>query len=215
MSAQRAAAAALALLVLGALTCALKETTDFEAVGGLAEIRTDDLQALPTDAGAAERALGKARQALAAQKPSKPYIVIDTHANTIYLRTESKVILRAVCSTGSGGELADSASGRRWVFDTPRGVFKIQNKLADPWWRKPDWAYLEEGDPLPKFESERYDPNMMGEYALDFGDGYFIHGTIYERLLGVAVTHGCVRVGKDELAELYRLTPLGTRVFVF
>src|SRR5690606_13898034 len=102
-------------------------------------------------------------------------------------------------STGSGDTLTDSTSSRKRVFHTPKGVFKIKNKLKEPWWRKPDWAFLEEGEKVPKNEAERYDPNVMGDYAMGFGDGYFIHGTIYERLLGVNVTHGCVRLGSTDL----------------
>ena len=125
------------------------------------------------------------------------------------------MLLRAVCSTGSGGSLRDRATGRRWVFRTPTGVFHVTGKLEDPWWRKPDWAFIEEDEPVPSDPSQRMDPEMMGEYALSFGDGYFIHGTIYERLLGVSVTHGCVRLGSEDLRKLYRSTPIGTPVYIF
>jgi lipoprotein-anchoring transpeptidase ErfK/SrfK len=170
---------------------------------------------LPKDDKAAKKELQNARKALAKVKPAKPYIVIDTHANRIFLRTEDSVILESTCSTGSGGEYVDSTTGRHWIFDTPRGVFKVNSKIPHPWWRKPDWAFLEEGEAIPKSEDERYDPNMMGDFAMGFGDGYFIHGTIYERLLGINVTHGCVRVGSDDLEKLYNKSPMGTYVYIF
>jgi L,D-transpeptidase YbiS len=50
---------------------------------------------------------------------------------------------------------------------------------------------------------------------MGFGNGYFIHGTIYERLLGINVTHGCVRVGSEDLKIIFDKTPLGTAVFIF
>ncbi len=170
---------------------------------------------LPRDQAKAETELKAARKQLSKLKPAKPYIVIDTHANRIYLRTPDRVMLDARCSTGSGDTLTDSTTSRKWVFHTPKGVFKIKNKLKEPWWRKPDWAFLEEGEEVPKNEAERYDPNVMGEYAMGFGDGFFIHGTIYERLLGVNVTHGCVRLGSTDLDSLYRRTPVGTYVYIF
>ncbi len=173
------------------------------------------LTELPQDEKKAQKELSAARKALDKLTPAKPYIVIDTHANRIYMRTKDKVILDARCSTGSGGELIDSVTGRRWIFDTPRGIFKIRRKVTEPWWRKPDWAFIEEGEEVPKKESERLDPNVMGDYALDFGDGFFIHGTIYERLLGVNVTHGCVRLGSEDLDSLYKQTPIGTYVYIF
>ena len=108
-----------------------------------------------------------------------------------------------------------SATGRHWKFNTPHWVFKVDSKLKQPWWRKPDWAYIEEDEAIPKEESERYDPEMMGDFAIGYGDGYFIHGTIYERLLGVSVTHGCVRLGSDDLKFLYDRVKMGTPVYVF
>lgn len=177
---------------------------------------TDTIAAqLPSDTKLAQKELQKARKKLTGLRPAKPYIVIDTHANRIFLRTEDSIMLEATCSTGSGGELIDSVTGRKWIFNTPRGVFKVRHKLTEPWWRKPDWAFIEENETIPKREQDRYDPNVMGEYALDFGDGFFIHGTIYERLLGINVTHGCVRVGTDDLAKLYKQAPIGTAIYIF
>lgn len=170
---------------------------------------------LPADARSARKELRRVQRNLDRLKPSRPYIVIDTHANKIYLRGEDTVLFEATCSTGSGGELVDSLTGRRWMFDTPRGVFKIKSKIANPWWRKPDWAFIEENEKIPQDPGQRYDPEMLGEYALGFGDGYFIHGTIYERLLGINVTHGCVRVGSDDLKQLYRRVQIGTSVYIF
>jgi L,D-transpeptidase YbiS len=170
---------------------------------------------LPQDTKQAQKELQKARKTLSQMKPKGPYIVIDTHANKLFLRTQDSLLFKGTCSTGSGGLLEDAATGRKWIFNTPRGVFKINSKLKQPWWRKPDWAFIEEEEDIPKEESERYDPEMMGEYALGFGDGYFIHGTIYERLLGVSVTHGCVRLGSEDLTYIFNKVGYGTQVFIF
>ena len=169
----------------------------------------------PKDEKLARKELGNAEKSLLKLKPVKPYIVIDTHANRIYYRTEDSIYLDAVCSTGSGSELIDSVTKRKWVFNTPRGVFKIQNKIKDPWWRKPDWEFIETGEPIPKAEADRMDGNVMGDFAMGFGDGFFIHGTIYERLLGINVTHGCVRLGAETLTKVWELVPVGTRVYVY
>jgi len=144
-----------------------------------------------------------------------PYIVIDRYANQLFLRTQDSVLLTAECSTGSGAELEDTVTGRRWKFDTPAGVFTVSSKLEDPWWRKPDWAFIEEGTELPDDDRERLDPYMLGEYAIGFGDGMYIHGTLYERLLGVSVTHGCVRLASEDLRKLYARTRIGMYIFVY
>jgi hypothetical protein len=73
----------------------------------------------------------------------------------------------------------------------------VLSKLANPVWRKPDWAFVEEGEPIPKDPGDRLEYGSLGEYALYFGNGYMIHGTLYERLLGRPVSHGCVRLGRE------------------
>jgi hypothetical protein len=171
--------------------------------------------ALPADKKLAQKELQKARKSLAALKPKGEYIVIDTHANKLSLRTEDSTIFKATCSTGSGGILTDSLTGRKWQFNTPRGVFKVNSKIKQPWWRKPDWAFIEDGEKPPKDESERLDPEMLGDFAMGFGNGYFIHGTVYERLLGVSVTHGCVRLGSDDLKFVYDRVNPGIPVYIF
>jgi hypothetical protein len=65
--------------------------------------------------------------------------------------------------------------------------------------------------------NQRRVPDALGPYKLDTGDGYLLHGThMYnEDSIGQAVSHGCVRVDNDVLERLYKLTPVGTPVFIF
>jgi L,D-transpeptidase YbiS len=105
--------------------------------------------------------------------------------------------------------------GREWVFDTPRGRFEVLSRIKNPIWRKPDWAFVEEGLPIPKNVEDRLEPGTLGEYALYFGNGFMIHGTLYERLLGRSVTHGCVRLGRDDLRTLWANAPIGTAIYIF
>jgi len=152
---------------------------------------------------------------IAGQRPREPYMVIDTAGNLVSMRQDDVIMRDMVASCGSGNVLEDTASGRRWVFDTPRGQHRIQTKVKNPLWIKPDWAFLEAGQPVPANQAQRAEPGAMGDYALGIGKGYFIHGTLYKRMLGRNVSHGCVRLGDDDLAHLYRTVPIGTRVFVF
>ncbi|WP_447975462.1 L,D-transpeptidase [Nitrospira sp. Kam-Ns4a] len=163
----------------------------------------------------------RARQAtlqrqLAQQAPSGIYIVVDTARNRLYVRRGEETLLTAVASTGSGTILENpERPGAKWVFDTPRGVFVIQSKLTNPVWVKPDWAFLEEGLSVPKSQDERLEAGILGDYALGFGKGYFIHGTLYPRLLGKNVTHGCIRLNDEDLRAVYRLAKVGTPVLIF
>ena len=54
----------------------------------------------------------------------------------------------------------------------------------------------------------------LGRYALDLGDGYMIHGTPNQASIGRASTHGCIRVGDDDLAWLYEYISVGTKVLI-
>ncbi len=150
---------------------------------------------------------------------AKVYIVIDRTHNRLELRKGTSTTLSAVCSAGSGYRLIERDSskrkGREWVFDTPRGIHKIRNKVTDPVWKRPDWDFIEKGEPIPRNSGDRIEYGMLGDYALHLGDGYMIHGTLYERLLGRGVTHGCVRLGKSDLATVYSECPIGTPVYIY
>lgn len=155
------------------------------------------------------------RARLAAMAPRGVYAVVDTASNVLTVKNGERVLRRAVISAGSGSVLDEPSGGRRWVFDTPRGIRVVQSKVEHPVWVRPDWAFIEEGTPLPAEYAERLDPGAMGDYALGLGDGYFIHGTLYTRLLGRNVTHGCVRVGDRDLAAIFGALGLGSRVILF
>jgi len=153
---------------------------------------------------------------LEALVPKGVYIVIDQTQNRLYLKRANETLLQAVCSTGSGMVLRESTGKKReWVFDSPRGRFEVRTMLRNPVWRKPDWAFVEESQPIPKNPADRLDYGTLGEYALYFGDGFMIHGTLYERLLGRAVSHGCIRVGRDDLRKVWANARVGTQIFIY
>ena len=147
--------------------------------------------------------------------PKGTYLVIDTAKNRIYVKKGEQTLKEVVVSTGSGSILNDPAGNRQWIFDTPRGELTVQSKKTNPVWTKPDWAFIEEGEEVPKSYKDRVEEGVLGDYALHLGDGYMIHGTLYTRLLGRNVTHGCVRVGDADLDELYKTVSIGTKVIIF
>lgn len=54
----------------------------------------------------------------------------------------------------------------------------------------------------------------LGDFALDLGGGYLIHGTSDESSIGQASSHGCIRVREDDLVWLFENVPVGTRVLI-
>jgi lipoprotein-anchoring transpeptidase ErfK/SrfK len=144
------------------------------------------------------------------------YIVINTTENRFFLYRNRKLLREGICSSGSYTMLQTAEGDRKWVFKTPKGKYRILGKTANPVWRKPDWAFIEEGLPVPSATDEsRYEYGVLGDYALAIGDGYLIHGTIYKRFLGMPVTHGCVRLNDEDLEVIFRNLNIGSKVFIF
>jgi hypothetical protein len=143
------------------------------------------------------------------------YLVINTTGNKFYLYRNQKVIRQGTCSTGSY-ILLESGEEQKWIFKTPKGQFRIQGKTTSPVWIKPDWAFVEEGLPIPPPNHHtRYERGVLGDYALSLGHGYFIHGTLYQRFLGLPVTHGCVRLNDEDLEAVYHNLTIGSKVFIY
>lgn len=186
----------------------MNQASGLDEASGLPALSEKDLAKLPARKKDAEKKL-------AGLAPRGVYIVIDSGLNTLTLRKGGEVLLQAVVSCGSGDVLEEPGGKRSWIFDTPRGEFAVNSKLVDPDWIKPDWAFIEEGEVPPKRFEDRVDSAMLGDYALGFGNGFFIHGTLYTRLLGRNVTHGCVRVGDKDLETVFKTVPIGAKLFIF
>lgn len=156
------------------------------------------------------------RKKLALKTPKTAYLIINISENRFQLMNGTTHIRNGLCSTGSYTVLKKSDAGKQWVFKTPRGVFKIKSKTESPVWVKPDWAFIEEGLPVPSARHpSRYDNATLGDYSLSLGDGYMIHGTLYKRFLGMPVTHGCVRMGDEDLEVVYKNLQRSSKVFIY
>lgn len=148
-------------------------------------------------------------------EPATPFLIISSSDNKFTLVERRKPIRSGVCSTGSN-VLLKTEDDRRWMFRTPTGVLRVLNKMRSPIWIKPDWAFIEEGLPVPPpGADERFDYGALGEYGLALGQGYLIHGTLYQRMLGMPVTHGCIRLGDEDLAAVYHKLDIGSRVYIY
>jgi len=216
-------------------------------------------------------------------------ILVSTAENRLWVRRGRKTVFTAVVSTGKGTTL--EVAGRKLVFDTPTGRFKILSKEENPVWVPPDWHYVEEarrkkldlirakpGDVIdadtgeevtpgpsgvwslvegprrprrvlrvradsivevapdgaerevepreflragktiivpPLSSRQRHIEKTLGRYRLNLGDGYALHGTQAVGQLGRSVSHGCVRVGDDDLEKLYGMARVGDEVIIY
>ena len=102
-------------------------------------------------------------------------------------------------------------------WKTPIGVTRIVSKQEKPNWYPPASVLAEHearGDPLPKVVPPGPD-NPLGEHAMRLGipgGAYLIHGTNRPAGVGMQVTHGCIRMFPEDIAEVYGLVPVNTKV---
>jgi lipoprotein-anchoring transpeptidase ErfK/SrfK len=97
-------------------------------------------------------------------------------------------------------------------FDTPAGMYSIQNKAVNPAWSVPnsDWAGALAGTVVPGGVPE----NPLKARWLGIYDGAGIHGTDVTSSLGTAASHGCVRMSIPEVIELYDKVPVGAPIYI-
>jgi L,D-transpeptidase ErfK/SrfK len=102
-------------------------------------------------------------------------------------------------------------------WKTPLGLTRIIHKREKPIWYPPESVRREheaDGRPLPKAVPAGPD-NPLGDYAMRLGipgGAYLIHGTNLPAGVGMQVTHGCIRMYPENIAELYKLVPVNTPV---
>lgn len=183
---------------------------------GLSDTAIPDTSAItPGEKKTLDNRLALLKRQISRFTPGNAFLIINTTENTFALYKNNQVIRKGLCSTGSFIRL-EVDSTKSYTFETPKGVLSVQNKIVKPVWRKPDWAFIEEGLPVPPpNHPSRYERGVLGDYALSLGDGYLIHGTLYQRFIGMPVTHGCVRLGDDDLTAVYQTLQVGSRVFIY
>jgi L,D-transpeptidase ErfK/SrfK len=102
---------------------------------------------------------------------------------------------------------------------TPLGETRVIARIRNPAWYPPESIRKEHaanGDPLPKVVPPGPD-NPLGDFALRLAAGngeYMIHGTNNPTAVGMSVTHGCIRMYPEDVAALFPLIPVGTKVWL-
>jgi L,D-transpeptidase ErfK/SrfK len=100
---------------------------------------------------------------------------------------------------------------------TPLGLTHVTQKQKNPIWYPPESVrkeHAEAGDPLPAMVPSGPD-NPLGLFAMRLAAGngtYLIHGTNNPIAVGLAVTHGCIRMYPDDVEALFPLIAVGTPV---
>ena len=139
-------------------------------------------------------------------------LLVSVSQRQLTVQRGEEVLFRFPVGVGTGDRLS-RARAEEWTFTTPTGVFEIGRKKKDPVWYAPDWYYVERGRPIPQAYSDvRYRPGVLGDYALYLSDEIAIHGTDDESTVGRASSHGCLRMRNADIAVVFPLVEVGTRV---
>jgi L,D-transpeptidase ErfK/SrfK len=100
---------------------------------------------------------------------------------------------------------------------TPTGSTKIVSKRKDPSWTPPESVRKEhaaDGDILPVRVPAGPD-NPLGAFAMNLGwPTYLMHGTNKPAGVGMRASHGCIRLYPEDIATLFGMVPIGTKVTV-
>jgi lipoprotein-anchoring transpeptidase ErfK/SrfK len=84
---------------------------------------------------------------------------------------------------------------------SPTGTFTIMNRVTNP-------MYAHDGEVMAPGPGNPVGTRWMGLSA----KGYGIHGTNRPRSIGKAASHGCIRMRKDDLEELFDTVETGDEV---
>jgi lipoprotein-anchoring transpeptidase ErfK/SrfK len=97
-------------------------------------------------------------------------------------------------------------------YDTPTGLYNIQNKAVNPAWTVPnsDWAGDLAGQVIPGGTPE----NPLKARWLGIYDGAGIHGTDDTGSLGSAASHGCIRMAVGDVIDVYDRVDVGTPIYI-
>jgi lipoprotein-anchoring transpeptidase ErfK/SrfK len=97
-------------------------------------------------------------------------------------------------------------------YDTPAGLYNIQNKAVNPAWTVPDsdWAGDLAGEVIPGGTVG----NPLKARWLGIYDGAGIHGTDDIGSLGSAASHGCIRMAVSDVIDVYDRVDVGTPIYI-
>ncbi len=100
-------------------------------------------------------------------------------------------------------------------WGSPIAMTSITGKTPNPGWSPPASIRAEhaaDGDPLPAYVPPGPN-NPLGPFKFTLGTpGYLIHGSNKKFGIGMRVSHGCFRMLNNNVLELAKMAPVGTKV---
>ena len=155
-----------------------------------------------SDEASIQRVMAEARSiaGLIKHRNGKPFIIFDKRNVQFYLFDRNGRLLRIGPTAIGKGKTETGA------FETPVGVFPISRKVAVDDWVRPDWYFIEEGEPIPKRHEDRRVPGFF-RYKLVFDGARYIH---YAEATGGRLTHGCLGLDWQDAEAVYHTLEVGS-----
>lgn len=123
-------------------------------------------------------------------------LVLKLHDRRVYVYQNETVIASYPVAVGKQG------------WETPTGTYKVIDMKRNPAWQHP-WN----GSIVPPGPDNPLGLRWIGFWT-DGRNFIGFHGTPDEKLIGQAVSHGCVRMRNKDIMALYTQVQLGTPVTV-
>ncbi|MDP1927053.1 MAG: L,D-transpeptidase [Thiobacillus sp.] len=157
------------------------------------------------------------------------FIEVDTRLQQLYLWESypdgDMLIQQYPVSTAANGAGEQAGShctprGRHRIAekigaDTPLGTaFKSRQPTGEIWTPELDAEFPGRDWILSRILwLEGLEPGKNQGNSVDSHDRFiYIHGTNEEHKLGTPASHGCIRMKNEDVAELFKLVPVGTEV---
>lgn len=123
-------------------------------------------------------------------------LVVDLSDRRVYLYKQQTVIAKYNIAIGQDG------------WETPSGSFQVLEMQ-----QKPVWIHPITGEAVPPGPDNPLGDRWIG-FWIDGNTHIGFHGTNQEELIGMAVSHGCIRMRNQDIDKLYEQVKLGTPVTV-
>lgn len=135
-------------------------------------------------------------QRAAQSKAAHSEVVVDLSDRAVYLYRQQQLQASYPIAVGKEG------------WETPKGTFQIEAKRVNPTWTHP----------ITRAATPAGPDNPLGSRWIGFWSDATteigFHGTNQEELIGLAVSHGCLRMRNQDVEALYEQVKVGTPVVV-
>ncbi|MCW8982585.1 MAG: L,D-transpeptidase, partial [Gammaproteobacteria bacterium] len=104
--------------------------------------------------------------------------------------------------------------GGKCYFTDP-GEYQIRWKIYDP--LGIEWCIPKSMEKEFKSDIEagnRCFRGSIGDYALNIGKTYAIHGTANPASIGTKASHGCVRTANTDMQRIFNMMDVGDKVYI-